>query len=211
MVPTGTTRPATATTTTPQVAKLINPDGEDDHHVDAHATTGQEQQMLSARLTGGIAKIGAGALTVPVQPVFGVAGGYPLPLGPITLDVGAGLSYTPLPYQVSGMQERGTMLGLRAVGSARYPVAPQITVRGELGLGVVMLGGLVDGNPLSTTRASASYTLPNVRVGAAADYAITPNILATVSPAFGYSPGASGMYASSLTELDLVVGVGYVR
>src|SRR6185436_530789 len=57
-------------------------------------------QRVVARLTGGVAMISAGDLSIPVQPVIGLIGGYPIQLAPLTLELGAALSYTPLPYTV---------------------------------------------------------------------------------------------------------------
>ena len=52
----------------------------------------------------------------------------------------------------------------------------------------------------------------HVRVGVSADYAFTPNLLATVTPfAFSYSPAKSGLVDSvkSFTAIDFMVGLGY--
>jgi hypothetical protein len=109
-----------------------------------------------------------------------------------------------------GAQMRGTMLGVRAVGAAVYPVTPQILLRAELGFGIASLSGLSDGNPITTTREAGSFTLPSFRFGVGADYLITPNLTATVSP-FGlaFSPGKTGMYPDSIREIDVLFGIGY--
>ena len=174
------------------------------------SVTTDNPKMVSARVVTGIALLASGDLEIPVQPSFGVVGGYPLPVGPALLELGAGLSYTPLPYEAMGAQKQGTMLGLRAVVGAVYPVAPKIYLRGELGLGLVMLSGLEMGNPIVDDRSPQSFTLPSFRFGVSADYLITPNIAATLAP-FGiaFSPGADGMYGDSLREINVLVGVGY--
>jgi hypothetical protein len=173
-----------------------------------HATGGNA--ILNARLIGGATYISAGDLGVPLQPVFGVAAGHPFPLHPVTLEVGAAMSYTPLPYQVMSDQRRATLLGAHVVFSASYPIAPKLAGRGELGAGVLSISGLVDGNPLSKSRMAGSFTLPHFRLGLAADYEITPNVIATVAPiSVGFAPGSSDMYASSLLDLQFAVAVGY--
>ena len=83
-------------------------------------------------------------------------------------------------------------------------------MRGELGVGVVALNGLSMGNPLIDDRSAKTLMLPKVRVGVAADYLITPNIAATIAPfAFAYSPANDALYGGSLSEIDVLVGIGY--
>lgn len=209
--PTSTTVPANAKTA--QVAPPLDQEEDDEEDLEPaiSAQTPPRAKLVSARVESGIALLGAGDdLDIPMQPAFLVSGGYPLAAGPATIEVGAGLSYTPLPYEVMGAQKQGSMLGVRALGVGSYPVAPKLALRGSVGLGIVALAGLEMGNPLTTDRSAQSFTLFNVRLGVAADFAITDNIVATVQPfAIAYSPGADGMYADSLREIDVLVGVGY--
>jgi tetratricopeptide (TPR) repeat protein len=139
-------------------------------------------QLVVARLTGGVAMISAGDLGVPVQPVFGLIGGYPIHLAPLTLELGAALSYTPLPYTVMNDSRSATMLGFRATAVASYPIWSRLSLRGHIGAGVVSLSGLEAGNPIVVGHQAGSFMLSSVAVGVAADYEITPNIVATVSP-----------------------------
>lgn len=167
-------------------------------------------KLVVARLTGGMALISAGDLGIPVQPMFGFIGGYPIHIAPVTIEVGAALSYTPLPYAVMGRQKRGMMLGFRAAGIASYPVMPKLSVRGNLGLGVLSLSRLEAGNPISTGHKAGSFMLPSIGLGVAVDYEFVPSFVATVSPLnIAFSPGVDGMYASSLREIDVVIGIGY--
>lgn len=220
--PTGTsttTTTPTATTTATKPEPLETADegsdeadvGEEDDGGEVHTQLASGPTMVSARLESGIALLGGGeGLEFPIQPVVALTAGYPIPVGPATIEAGVGLSYTPLPYEAMGAQKQGTMLGARAVGVISYPVAPKVSLRGQLGVGVVSLSGLAMGNPITTDRTAGSFTLLNVRVGVAADYAITQNIVATLQPfALAYSPGADGMYADSLREIDVLLGVGY--
>lgn len=167
-------------------------------------------KLLVARLTGGVAMIGAGGLDIPAQPVFGLFAGYPIHITPVTVEVGAALSYTPLPYVGMDGHKRGMMLGLRATAVASYTVRPKLSVRGDLGVGIISLSGLEAGNPISINHEAGSFTLPSIRLGVAAEYELAPNIAATLSPlSLAFSPGADGMYANSLREIDIVVGIGY--
>lgn len=167
-------------------------------------------KLVVTRLTGGQALISAGDLGIPVQPAFGLVGGYPIHLAPVTVEVGAALSYTPLPYVVMDEQKRGVMLGFRATAVASYQLVPRLSVRGDFGFGILSLSGLEDGNPISTSHRAGSFTLPSIGIGVAVDYELAPNIAPTVSPlSLAFSPGAEGMYANSLREIDVVVGIGY--
>jgi hypothetical protein len=167
-------------------------------------------QLVVARLTGGIALLSAADLSIPAQPVVRLIAGYPIHVAPVTLEIGASVSYTPLPYRVMNATKRGTMLGMRAAAVASVPVASRIALRGELGLGMVSLSGLEAGNPLSSDTRAATFTLPSVAVGIAADFSLATNLTATLSPFnLTFSRGADGMYASSLREIDIVVGIGY--
>lgn len=205
--------PAPAVTANPAIATADSSgDGAEDEQDTSvtKATATVAPKLVSVRAVSGIALLSSGDLVMPVQPSFALSAGYPLAVGPIELDLGAGVSYVPLPYEVMGAQKRGMMLGGRAVIGAAYPVAPKFVVRGELGGGVVALSGLEMGNPIVGDRSAKSFTLPNIRIGVAADYLITPNIAATIAPfAFAYSPANDALYGGSLREIDVLVGIGY--
>ena len=212
--PPPTTTPATGTKPPTTTGALEKPDDGTDEDEDettvTKTTTVTAPSTISARAVTGIAVISSGDLHIPVQPSFAVIAGYPLAVGPMVLDLGAGVSYTPLPYQVMGEQKQGTMFGARAVISAQYPATPKLWLRGDVGGGIVSLGGLVMGNPITADYSAKSFTLPSVRVGIAADYLFTPNLAATVSPfGFAFSPGADGMYGDSLREIDVLIGLAY--
>jgi len=215
--PTTTTAAPTKTVATPPVktAAVDKPgeEGEEDEKdtsVSA-STTATAPELITLRAVSGIALLSSGDLDIPAQPSFAVTAGYPLAIGPMELDLGAGVSYTPLPYEVMGAQKRGMLLGARAVAAAVYPVAPKIALRGELGAGVVALSGLEMGNPLVDDRSAKSFTLLSVRAGVAADFLITPNFAATLAPGFAFSPGSSGLYGGSLREIDVLAGLEYRR
>jgi hypothetical protein len=208
----GTTQPATGGKT---VGGLEDPSGDDgepkDGGVSAKVTPGAPK-LVAVRFAGGIAKLSSGDLGIPVQPSVGITGGYPLALGSLTLELGAGFAWSPLPYQKPSdmSQQQGRMLGVRLAVGAAFPVASKINLRGELGLGVVNLGGLGEGNPLSAMRQATSINLPSFRFGVAAEYLIGPNLAAYVSPfGFAFSPGNAKLYGNNLREIDVLFGIGY--
>ena len=161
-------------------------------------------------VAGGVALLGSGNLGIPAQPVVRATAGYPIHVDPVTIALGGAVSYTPLPYTVMDQQKFGAMIGVRAAAIASYPVTPKLSLHGELGLGIVSLSGLTAGNPISADRSEKTFTLPSVAVGVALDYELAGGITATLSPlSVAFSKGADGMYASSLREIDFVVGLGY--
>jgi hypothetical protein len=57
-----------------------------------------------------------------------------------------------------------------------------------------------------------ALSMVHVRVGLSADYAITSNVVATLTPfAFSYSPPKQGLDDSikSIMSIDFMLGVGY--
>jgi tetratricopeptide (TPR) repeat protein len=224
-IPTTTTKPTTTTTTVP--VKVADPttgggDGEGDGGVtdggDVHASTTFEQpKLLSLRLTGGVAKVGAGKSTVPIEPTFNLFIGYPIAVSPdLVIDVGANLTFTPVPYTDAASQKKtGELISALADIGATYAVAPKIGLRGDLGVGVLVFGGIAEaGNPFTQMGASSTGALGMfaVRAAVSVDYAFTPNVYGTVTPiAFSYSPAKTGLRddIKSLTRLDFMLGIGY--
>jgi len=161
-------------------------------------------------VAGGVALLGSGNLGIPAQPVVRFAAGYPIHVDPVTIALGGAVSYTPLPYTVMDEQKFGSMIGVRAAAVAGYAITPKLSLHGDLGLGIVSLSGLSAGNPISADRSAKTFTLPSVALGVALDYELAGGITATLSPlSVAFSKGADGMYASSLREIDIVLGLGY--
>jgi hypothetical protein len=172
-------------------------------------------RTINARFVGGLGKVSIGDLATGMKPSFALTGGYPvLTQGPLSVDVGASLNFTPMPYKnnMTGDTQNATLTTVVANAAATYTVAPKIAVRGDLGLGALLFGGLEMGNPFTENGSGTSGSLGMfaVRVGASADYAITPNVVATVTPiSFAYSPAKAGLAASSILQIDIMLGVGY--
>jgi tetratricopeptide (TPR) repeat protein len=182
-------------------------DDDDDEGVEETGTFGAK--LVSVRATGGVALIDAGDNNdIPVQPAFVLDIGYPLAAGPVNLDVGAAVSFSPIPYG----NATASLLGLLANVGVTYPVTEQIGVRADVGLGLLTFNGLEEGNPFTMGGVGTDGALGmfNARFAIAGDYAITDNIIATVTPfAFAYSPAKAGLDMSSLTQMQFMLGLGY--
>jgi hypothetical protein len=217
---TTTSTPSAKPTTTARTSGADD-DEDDDEDDDASvrkATAGQPS-LVSVRVGLGAGKLGAGDLDVPVQFAGTLIAGYPLALGDdLQLDLGAAVSFTPVPYETtSGMSGSGSVIGLLANAGAAYTVMPNLAARVDVGIGAQLFAGLgLDGNPFTEQGAPASGALTTflVRAALSGDYAVTPNVIVTLTPiAFSYSPAPAGFDTSigSLTTLSFLAGVGYRR
>ena len=167
--------------------------------------------VLSLRLTGGAGKVFAGPdIKVPVQASFALLGGYPLAIAPKTvLDLGAGFTFTPVPLQGMGTAK---LMAAFANAAATYEVAPKIGLRADAGLGVLLFSGVSKSRFTNGAMTDGALSMVHVRVGLSADYAITHNVVATLTPfAFSYSPPKQGLDESitSIMSIDFMLGVGY--
>ena len=217
--PTTTTNPATATpaSTTTANAEPVD-DGEDEEDEDDTPEPVTEQpKLVVVRMLGGAAKLNAGSLDVPIRFSGTLAGGYPLPLGPkLRLELGAALSFTPVPYETAGGESgSAALLGVVANVGVGYTIIPKLVGRVEAGAGASVFSGLdMMGNPFTENGnpASGGLTTFLARAAVSADYAVTPNIVITAMPiAFTYTPAPAGFLSTipSLTTLTFMVGVGY--
>lgn len=219
---TGTTPTGTGTTPTGTGTTPTGPDGGGERIVDSDG--GPERpdakpSMLSVRALAGAAKLSAGNLDTKLQFTAGVLGGYPLAINDkLTLELGAAFGFTPVPYTTNdNMEGSGSLIGLDANVGPSYEVIPKLAIRADVGLGVLLFGGLDKTmNPFTEGGASASgaLTVFHLRTALSVDYAVTPNIVVTATPiAFAYSPAPAGFdpSISSLTTLSFMAGVGYRR
>jgi hypothetical protein len=181
-----------------------------------HALSPDTPRLVSVRFVAGGTHVSAGDLSFPLQATAALVGGYPISINDkLIIEPGLGFTFTPAPYDaMGGASTTGKMFGVFANGGARYEVAPKIGVRGDLGLGLLVFSGLEAGNPFTENGAGTSGALSmfHLRAAVSADYLITPNLAATVTPfAFGYSPAKAGFRdgISSITSIDFMVGVGY--
>lgn len=223
--PDGTGETGTGTNTTKpddkQVGDTTPPDdgGDDGDDGGVTATATGQPKTISLRATGGAAMLSVGdGLDIPVQATVALIGGYPLALNEkLTLDLGAAFSFTPVPFDdMAGQGKTANLIRLLANVGATYEVAPKFGLRGDLGVGMLVFSGVSESPFTSFAPTSGSLSMLHVRVGVSADYAITPNVVATLTPiAFSYSPAKEGLSTvmggeiSAITALDIMVGIGY--
>lgn len=176
--------------------------------------TGGQPRMISARLIGGGSKVSAGSVSVPLQPTVGLVGGYPIPINPkLTVEAGVAFTFTPTPYQAGTMTKTGSLVGMMANGGATYEVMPKLGIRGDLGLGALLFGGISESRFTDNAPTTGALTMFHIRAAVSADYAVTPNVVLTATPgAFTYSPAAEGISGGgAIWSYDFMLGIGYRR
>ena len=209
---------STGPTTTP-TGPAVPPDGIKDAPEEPIEPTSTAPSTLSVRALAGASKLSAGDLDTKLQFTAGILGGYPLAINDkLTLELGAVFGFTPVPYTTFDDQEgNASLLAIIANVAPSYEVIPKLSVRADVGLGVMLFSGLTEEmNPFTEDGASASgaLTVFHFRTGLSIDYAVTPNVVVTATPiAFAYSPAPEGFDStiSSLTNLSFMAGVGYRR
>jgi len=206
-------KPETKPETKPVVGVVTPPgEGEDPEDGIRDTMTGQPK-LLSARLAFGGSKISIGDVSVPLQATVAVMGGYPIAINEkMTIEAGIGLGFTRVKWdamETTGKTGTASMTAVMANAGLMYEVAPKMAVRGDLGLGMLFFGNISE-SPFTERSQTEGGALAifHVRAGASFDYALTPNIVATVPLAFGFSPKKDGM-AGAIVSFDFMVGLGY--
>lgn len=174
--------------------------------------------MVSARFDAGAGIFTAGDIKT-TQFQGALIGGYPLAINEkMQLEIGAAISFMPVPYTtMSNESGTGGLIGLMANAAPTMELIPKLSARLDVGLGAQIFTGLQkEGNPFTNGGAAATgpLTVFHARAALSGDYAVTPNVVLTVTPfAFAYSPAPEGFLAnvSSLTTMSFMAGVGYRR
>ncbi|HEY5936610.1 MAG TPA: tetratricopeptide repeat protein [Kofleriaceae bacterium] len=199
----------------PDTQVAVKPPPEEEEPAIVETSDGTPR-VISIRALGGGAKLTTGDLDVPIQATLALIGGYPLKVqDKVTLELGAGFTFTPVPYEAAETMESksANLIAVIANVGATYHVAPKFGLRGDLGVGVLLFTGVSE-SPFTANAPveGGALSMLHVRVGISADYAITPNVIATVAPiAFSYSPPKEGLDEdiTAITALDFMVGLGY--
>ncbi|HET7501454.1 MAG TPA: tetratricopeptide repeat protein [Kofleriaceae bacterium] len=188
---------------------------EEDRPEEGPGPAGRGPHVISARATFGATQVNAGDVGVGVRFATALTAGYPIAINDkMMLDVGAVFTFTPVPVELGGgpMTKTASLIGLVANGGVSYLVAPKIALRGDAGLGALFLANAGDSKFTNSASTTGALTMFHVRAALSADYAITPNVIATATPiAFTWSPPKDGLDPSikSITTFDFMIGIGY--
>ncbi len=194
-------------------------DDDDDIQVSSPLEDPQGPHLISASVGVGTSFVSFGDPMLNTDPLLALAlgAGYPLHFNDMGIELGALVTYTPVPWKNSeGMTGTASLTGLMANAGALYaiPSIPQLSVRGDVGLGVQLFGGLTQkGTPFlePNENLDAALTSFHLRIALGAEYLVTPNIAVSATPLiFAYSPkGVLRDTISGITRFELILGVGY--
>lgn len=172
-------------------------------------------RVVVVRLVGGGAAVTAGDLEIPVQATGALLAGYPIRINPkLTIEAGAGFTFTPVPYvrMDTGESKSAALVAVIANAGIAYQLVDKLNARLDIGGGLLLFSGISESPFTMGAKTSGALTMPHVRVGLSIDYAITPNLLLTAAPiAFSYSPPKEGLRddITSITAIDFMIGLGY--
>jgi hypothetical protein len=191
-------------------------DGEGD--VEGAATPSPERppHLFAVRIAGGPSFPSLGPLDVGTLVSFSLGAGHPLNLGPVVLEPGALVTYTPVPWEVMTTSKSGTaaLTGLLANVGVGYEFLPGLSGRAEAGVGALIFSGLTEtGNPFldETDVASGAIPMFHVRGALGVEYAVTRNIVVEAQPVvFSYSPSRPlRAEIDKITRFEMLIGAGY--
>ena len=140
---------------------------------------------------------------------FTLAGGYTFgaPASRVRFRLGALFGYTFLKETDSKDNFTSFLIDPTIV----VRLTPRLTLMGDLGIGVLSISGITPSsalleNPSVTVNGPQAFSL--IRVGAAADYALTQNVSLFFWPAYASSPKKEHFYGD-IGRLELLAGVAY--
>jgi len=140
---------------------------------------------------------------------FTLAGGYTFgnPASRVRFRLGALFGYTFLKESDS----KDTFTSFLIDPTIVVRVAPRFVLMGDLGIGVLSIGGLTSNSVLlesSSVTVNGSQALSLVRIGAAADYDLTKNVSLFLWPAYASSAKKTYFYGD-IGRFELLAGVAY--
>lgn len=215
---------ATPSRKEPDKAIAANSSGEPDSDEDGESSissqeVGAKPHLFSLRALAGGAKVSLADYNVDIQATFALNAGYPIQLDRwTTLEVGAALTFTPVPYDKDGGSKLGQMWGVLANAGLTYEVMSKLAVRGDAGIGALVFSNVSDSVFTANMPTTGALTMFHLRGAVSGEYEIAPNLVVTLTPvALSYSPAKSGLKkrdkvtdVSSITSVDFaMVGIGY--
>lgn len=216
---------ATENGTTTTDTRVANADDEEDvtEEVEEDDVSGaimttqvrQDPRMFTSAVEAGPAFLRIGDLNISgAQFSVMLSAGYPLNFGNVGVTVGGLATLTPVPWTNEGMSGTSRLTSLLANVGVRYWVLDKLALRGEAGLGGLILSGLAEGNVFLPPgdMATGALTMFNIRVGVGAEYLISNNLAVSISPlVYSTSPAKQGLRAEidSFNRIEVLAGVGY--
>lgn len=187
--------------------------GDGDGAIEGGVETEGRRHVFTTRAAVGpaLASIGEVDTGVLVSGAFGV--GVPFEAGRASLDAGALVTYTRLPWDSDDGEVSGTagLTGLLANLGASLPLgAGRIAARLDAGAGILVLSGVTpETNPFLNhgERATGALRMLHARLAAGLEVAISGGVTLLAQPVVSYSPAKDLRDdISSITRFELLVG-----
>jgi hypothetical protein len=194
------TTPPPVDTGTPVVATAevpLAPGAPPPHRIDLRAAMGFDAW------TSGLAENAAPSFALTL------AGGYTFgaPEAQVRFRLGALFGYTFL----KEMDSKDTFISLLVDPTVVVRVVPKFSLMGDFGVGVLSISGLKPTSALLTSSmvdVNGAQALATIRVGAAGEYDITPNVSVFLWPAYAHSFKKQFFY-HDIGRFEVLAGVSY--
>lgn len=183
--------------------------------IEKPATAPSGPRFFAASAEGGVALFNLGDVVVPASPTLRLFAGYPLSLGPISLEPGVGVELSTMAYDDTAGNSTARFATLVVGAQARMAVIDRLSVGIDGGVGLLRFSGLEEGNPFTeggVARDGAASSLA-VRAGLSAEYDVGMGLAAALTPGFVWASRTDDLREpiSSITRLELLAGVRYRR
>ncbi len=208
------TRVAEAKIPDPKLRASIN--GDKDQAVGTNRD--KEIKGITAGASVGVSSFLIGDLDLGRQPTFSAEGAWVVGDSLNGVEIGGVLAATSFEWRNGSSQRRVSRLySMIANVTATRPFAPKWRVRGQLGLGALIISGLdEEGHPLlepGTRSVGTTVTLPQFRFAVGVDYLVTPRLYVVMAPLiYWYSPRLDQFLENveNLSGIRSTLGIGYL-
>lgn len=183
--------------------------------IEKPATAPPGPRFIAASAEGGVALFDLGDVVVPASPTLRLFAGYPLSLGPISLEPGVGVELSTMAYDDTAGDSTAMFATFVVGAQARMEVVSRLSVGVDGGVGLLRFSDLDEGNPFTeggAARDGAASSLA-VRAGLSAEYDVGMGLAAALTPGFVWASRTDDLREpiSSITRLELLAGVRYRR
>ncbi|ACY16376.1 tetratricopeptide repeat protein [Haliangium ochraceum] len=151
-----------------------------------------------------------------VQFAMSLSAGYPLRRSDFEFTFGGALTYARVGWEnvATAMEGTTSLTGVLGNVSGRYWITRRLSLHLETGVGILLLGGLENGNVFTppSTFHTGTASLFHVRAATGIDFSLTKNLALRLSPvALSFSDRTDDLRpeVDRLLRLDIVVGIGY--
>lgn len=178
----------------------------------AQIETEDSSPFLVVRAAAGPASFQLGDVVVPLAATVRVSAAYPMSFGGFEVEGGVSLLLSSMPYQAQQTDERLLFTTVLANFAAYHRVADG-RLGGELGLGLLQVGGVKAGNPFTMAGAERNDSANSlaVRLGVGGDYPLSDALAAEAAVGMTYGSPSDDLAddIESIINLQVLGGLRY--